>query len=134
MTDYPTLAQLDELEAKAKAATPGEWIAYKPLEEEDFEQWWVWLKSALPYYGGVACCQITDGRDLERERHDAEFIAAVRNQIEALIALARAQHEALEATSEHLEACAECADCVDGVGDCNRMVIHGLVEAVKGKP
>jgi len=112
--NYPTLDQLADLEAKAKAATPGPWRDCANQQR--------------PYHHLAFAPKAKPGdRDYMYdtspiEAKDAAFIAAARNQIEALITLARAQHEALKRVRENL-----------GSDRCPSEV-SALVEAVEGKP
>lgn len=96
--------QLTDLERLAGAATGGPWAAHDLSDEKvDSENrrgwWWVWREANLPHFGGVLEVNdrgephgavgealITDGRDGEQERADAEFIAAAREALPALIA------------------------------------------------
>lgn len=108
-------ADLDRLEALSAAATPGPWTA-RNMGTVGFDSanqtgwWWVW-QADVPHYAGVLLvdqepdpemgtgniggARITDHDDGGRERPDAEFIAAAREAVPALIATVRAQHDQL---------------------------------------
>lgn len=91
---------------RADKATPGRWVPFDmdaggPADHAINGQagcWWVWAEDRLPYYGGVldpdphaancngrpeTCCRvvvgtagITDGREPEKERADADHISS----------------------------------------------------------
>ena len=83
---------LDAIEARAAAATLGPWIAYRPAEyRHDYR-----IATTAPemnrnreWYVG----RLTRSHENEAHPslHDAEFIAAARSDVPALVALARAQ-------------------------------------------
>lgn len=106
-------AELDRLEALSAAATPGPWTA-RNMGGDGFDSanqtgwWWVW-KADVEHYAGVllvdqlpapemgtgniGAARITVHDDGDTERRDAEFIAAAREAIPALIATVRAQND-----------------------------------------
>lgn len=94
-----TRTELEEERRIIEAATPGPWVAYDHSDgtytsENNEGWWWVWQESRLPYYGGVLTVEdagapygaigeagITDQRDGNQERADAEFIAHARTAL-----------------------------------------------------
>lgn len=100
----PTILDLDAIEARATAATPGPWAPYDLADatygpEDGTGWWWVWQESRLPYFGGVLKLEdegepggaigeasIDDNRSGAQERSDAEFIAHAREDVPALVA------------------------------------------------
>lgn len=94
-----TRTELEEERRIIEAATPGPWVAYDHSDgtytsENNAGWWWVWQESRLPYYGGVLNVEdagapygaigeagITDQRDGNQERADAEFVAHARTAL-----------------------------------------------------
>ena len=93
-----TPERLDEIQKRANAATAGPWV---PHRIDDFDQWFVWKQSSLPYYGmvvdldrsdmpeciGETC--ISDGRNEQQDEADATFIAIARTDVPDLVAEVR---------------------------------------------
>lgn len=107
---------LDEIQARADAATDGPWVIrdisdhiYSPADDTGW--WWVWQESKLPYYGGVfdpnertdngvpdgavGQCAIDDNETGVQEKADAVFIAHAREDVPKLVAALRAVVEVL---------------------------------------
>lgn len=105
--------RIAEIQQRTDAATAGPWVTLDMgdnITTADVERkpgwWWVWQESRLPWYGGVlevqdygaeygsptdptgavGAASITDNRDSEQERSDAEFIAAARQDVPWLLA------------------------------------------------
>ena len=85
MSDRLTAAQLAEIEARAKAATPGEWEAFGLFGNEAH----VWVNGRL----------IASGLT----RNDARLVAHARTDIPALLRDLRAAREALEESAAQFE-------------------------------
>ena len=87
MTDLTD--RLDEIKARAEAATEGPWEA----EGTEITQHWTrpqpWATVASNEVACMAYCYGGSGRGIERET-DAEFIAASRTDVPALVAALRA--------------------------------------------
>lgn len=78
MSDRLTDAELDELERKAKAATPGPWATHPVLAQIDA------FAAGLP----LPVCQMlwpTEQRSEVETEANSEFIVASRNTIQRLI-------------------------------------------------
>lgn len=78
MTDPLTPAELDAIEARANAATPGPWEAKFPVRD-DFE--YVRLFSFTTYLGSVCNTDM----DHEETKYNADFIAASRTDVPRLV-------------------------------------------------
>ncbi|MEH0552538.1 hypothetical protein [Streptomyces sp. B21-101] len=78
MTNHTTALDLDDIETRANAATPGPWCTdsweiYQGTEYEPGLSMWI----------GETCRGTTD---LEQDRADAAFVAAARTDVPALLA------------------------------------------------
>ena len=80
MTQPLTAQQLDEIEARANAATPGPWEEHKPYGPD----FYAYLRG--PYLRGVGTLNFGDGEDAAADR---EFVKHAREDVDALLAEVR---------------------------------------------
>lgn len=87
MTDLTD--RLDEIEARADAATPGPWEADVTEVSQHWSRPEPWATVVSSEVHCMAYCYGGSGRGIERET-DAEFIAHARTDVPALVAALRA--------------------------------------------
>lgn len=94
-------AELDAIEARANAATLGPWRAFynvdEPFEDEEPQSAWCVMGNTTPADYRVVCRTVRTTKP--DEGHDAEFMAAARQDVPALVAEVRRRNaiERLEA-------------------------------------
>lgn len=87
MTDLTD--RLDQIEARAEAATPGPWEADVTEVSQHWSRPKPWVTVVSSEVACMAYCYGGSGRGIERET-DAEFIAAARTDVPTLVAALRA--------------------------------------------
>lgn len=108
MSDRLTAAQIAEIEARAMAATPGEWRI------RDGEGLWWTVEAELPSINGLPCWYALARFDFDRAadgytdgalrpKDDAALLLHARTDIPALVRDLRAAREALEQCARQFE-------------------------------
>lgn len=141
-------ARLDEIKARADAATEGPWVPHDLSDavfdsENDAGWWWVWQESKLPHYGGVLGpdthgsidgsigeASITDARDGHQEKADATFIAHARTDLPAMAAALTAVLDLLDKVADQDEITTQ----ADGVHVPVYLVRAAITDALSDQP
>jgi hypothetical protein len=87
MTTPPTSQQLDDIETRANAATPGPWEEHTPYGPD----FYAYLRG--PYLRGVGTLNFGDGEDAAADR---EFVKHAREDVDVLLAEVRRFRAAAE--------------------------------------
>ena len=95
VTDEPILtdAEIDAIEERANAATPGPWAAYGPMELHGGAYLYTEIMTApdnLPQIGETDSEGLMTARNRDNHENDAEFMAHARTDVPRLIATIRA--------------------------------------------
>ena len=96
------LARLDEIEARAAAATPGPWkLIEEPYRGRTASREGGWLGQIVGVGSGSVVYRGPDSFEAVESRHDADFIAAARTDVPALVAAVRTLQDRLLAIARH---------------------------------
>lgn len=96
---FDLLARLDELEALARAATPGPWVAEPKTAAGN-----VWVQRKPTQHGALKDCEplfsVRDEQSYKQREADARFIAAAREAVPFLCRELRTHAAVTEAASK----------------------------------